>query len=217
VKYSAFVEVLGRLNVSLDCVKNLSCNPLMQTLGISNSEPRTDNRLKSLFWPAIHTGTDADDLGMQGYWICAIVALLTLIFSIFAGHPIAGFFVLLFYYLGGVGVREHSLYAAMLVFLMFLMETVAGPSIIKVFVCVVLLSNLRATWLASRWKPGSSEAEMPIRLNATWSDKFSDKLPEWLWPKVRLVYFVFAPSFLALVIMGLARMLIHSPAQTRHF
>ena len=190
----------------------------MQTLGISNSGPRTDNRLKSLFWPTIQTGTDADDLGMQGYWICAIVAILSFVFSIFAGHPIAGFLVLVFYYLGGVGVREHSLYAALLVFLMFVLDTVAAPSIPKAFVCVVLLSNLRATWLASRWKPGSDEAEMPIRLGATWGDKFADKLPDWLWPKVRLIYFVFAPAFLALALIGLGRMLTRVPAHySRHF
>jgi hypothetical protein len=206
------------VKVFLDWARDLGCNPPMQTLGISNSEPRTDNRLKSLFWPTIQTGTDADDLGMQGYWICAIVAILSFVVSILTGHPIAGFLVLVFYYIGGVGVREHSLYAALLVFLMFVLDTVAVPSIPKAFICVVLLSNLRATWLASRWKPGSSEAEMPIRLGATWGDKFADKLPEWLWPKVKLVYFVFAPAFLALVLIGLGRMLTHAPAHyPRHF
>jgi hypothetical protein len=66
--------------------------------------------------------------------------------------------------------------------------------------------------------PGSSEAEMPIRLGATWGDKFADKLPEWLWPRVRLVYFVFAPAFLALALIGLGRMLTRAPAHyPRHF
>jgi hypothetical protein len=76
----------------LDWAQHLGCNPPMQTLGILNSEPRTDSRLKSLFWPTIQTGTDADDLGMQGYWVCAIVAILSFVFSVFTGHPIAGLF-----------------------------------------------------------------------------------------------------------------------------
>jgi len=192
-------------------VQVLSCNPSMQTLGISNSEPRTDNRLKSLFWPAIQTGTDADDLGMQGYWICAIAAAIAFVTIVIIGHPILACIGALYYFLGGVGVREHSLYAALLVFLMFVLETVAGPGVLKILICVVLFSNLRATWIASRWKAGSPEAEMPMRLGTTWSDKFADKLPQWLWPKVRIIYFVFAPMLLALVLIGLTRILTHPP------
>ena len=206
------------VKVFLDWAQDVGCNPPMQTLGISNSEPRTDSRLKSLFWPTIETGTDADDLECRAIGFARLLRFFLLFFPSLPGHPIAGFLVLVFYYLGGVGVREHSLYAALLVFLMFLLETVAVPSIPKAFICVVLLSNFRATWLASRWKPGSSEAEMPIRLGATWGDKFADKLPEWLWPRVRLVYFVFAPAFLALALIGLGRMLTRAPAHyPRHF
>jgi hypothetical protein len=39
----------------------------MQTLGLSDSTPRTESRLKSLFWPTIQTGSDVDYLGAQGY------------------------------------------------------------------------------------------------------------------------------------------------------
>ncbi len=84
----------------------------MQTLGISDSGPRTESRLKSLFWPSVQSGSDVDYLGTQGYWVCAIVAVFSLILFVATGHPIAGSFVFLYYYLGGVGVREHSFYAA---------------------------------------------------------------------------------------------------------
>jgi hypothetical protein len=70
----------------------------VQTLDISNSTPRTENRLKTLFWPSIETGADVDYLGVQGYWVCSVVALLTFAMSVMTGHPISGAFVLLFYY-----------------------------------------------------------------------------------------------------------------------
>jgi hypothetical protein len=73
----------------------------MQTLGVSNSTPPSENRLKNLFWPTISTATDVDTLGTQGYWICAIVAVLALASSILAGQPISGVLLLLFYFLGG--------------------------------------------------------------------------------------------------------------------
>ena len=51
----------------------------MQTLGLSESTPRTDSRLKSLFWPSITSGADVDYLGAQGYWVCSAIAILTLV------------------------------------------------------------------------------------------------------------------------------------------
>src|SRR5215468_7035982 len=49
----------------------------METLGLSESSARSDGRLKSLFWPSIQNGTDVDYLGTQGYWVCMIVAALS--------------------------------------------------------------------------------------------------------------------------------------------
>jgi len=80
----------------------------MQTLGLSDSTPRTESRLKSLFWPSIQTGSDVDYLGAQGYWVCALVAVFSLVMTAVAGHAVVGVFVFLFYYLGGVGVRERA-------------------------------------------------------------------------------------------------------------
>lgn len=181
----------------------------MQTLGISNSTPKTENRLKNLFWPTIETATDVDTLGAQGYWVCAIIAAYVFIYLTIIGHPILGFFLLVFYYLSGVGVREHSRYAAAIVFVIFLADTLAQPGILKVFLTALLLSNLRATWIASRWKSEAGEAAMPIRLGNTWGDKFADKLPLWLWPKIRIPFYVFSGAFLLFIIVGLAMIRFH--------
>jgi hypothetical protein len=87
----------------------------MQTLGLTDSAPRTEGRLKSLFWPFIKTGDDVDYLGTQGFWVCTFVAILSFVVSAFSGHEIVGTMVLLVFFLGGVGVREHSRYAAAIV------------------------------------------------------------------------------------------------------
>jgi hypothetical protein len=181
----------------------------MQTLDLSGTAPKSENRLKSLFWPTIHTGTDVDYLGSQGYWICAIVAVLSWMGSAVTGHPIAGFFLLLYYYLGGVGVRQRSVFAAIVVFIMFFADTVFSPGIWKFFGCVLLLSNIRATFIASFWDPGVAGAEAPMRLDETWGDKFADKLPAWLWPKIHYGYYVFAILFLLLTMTGLAIVSLH--------
>lgn len=184
----------------------------MQTLGLSDPTQRTESRLKGLFWPSIQTGSDVDYLGAQGYWVCAIVAVFAFVLSLVTNHAIVGVIVLLFYYLGGVGVREHSLYAATVVLAAFVADTLVAPSIPKVLITPVLLSNLRATWIASHWKAESGEAALPPRLSATWGDKFVDTFPMWLWPKVRVLYYVLSALFLAFFALGLA-VLLHR----RHF
>jgi hypothetical protein len=183
----------------------------MQTLGLSSTTPKTENRLKALFWPSVHTGADVDYLGAQGYWVCALVAILSFISSIFIGHPISGLFVLIFYYLGGVGVREHSRYAAAVVLIMFVADSVLSMNsfVLRTLLTALLLSNLRATWIASRWKPASDEAILPPRLSDTWSDKFADQLPLWLWPKLRIPYYVFSAGFLFFLALGILMLLRH--------
>lgn len=114
----------------------------MQTLGLSDSTTRTESRLKSLFWPSIQTGDDVDYLGMQGFWICIMVAVLSFVLSAFTGHEIIGAVVLLFFFLGGVGVREHSRFAASVVLVLYVVDTIAsGPGALRLFIAAVLFSN----------------------------------------------------------------------------
>jgi hypothetical protein len=120
-------------------------------------------------------------------------------------QPITGVLVLLYYYLGGVGVRERSRFAATAVFLMFAVDLVLSPfSILRVLLTALLLSNLRATWIAALWRPESEEAALPPRLSTTWGDKFADRFPMWLWPKVRVFYYLYAVCLFVLVDVGLA-------------
>jgi hypothetical protein len=182
--------------------------PPMQTLGLSDSTTRTEGRLKSLFWPSIQTGDGVDYLGTQGFWVCTIVAVLSLVVSIFAGHEFIGTVVLLFCFLGGMGVREHSRFAAAIVLALYLVDTVAtGPNALRLGIAAVLFSNLRATWIAARWNPQSTEAAAPPHLQETWSDKFADTMPMWLWPKARYFFYVFSIGFLMLEAVGVMMIL----------
>jgi hypothetical protein len=174
----------------------------MQTLGLSESTPRTENRLKSLFWPDIKTGSDVDYIGAQGYWVCALVAFVSFAFTVLIS-PFIATLTLFLYYLGGVGVRERSRYAAVVVFALFVLDVVASPfSVLKILMTVLLLSNVRATWIAYHWRADSEDASLPPRFNDTWSDKFADTFPGWLWPKIRYPYYVFSAGLFGLVMIG---------------
>lgn len=186
----------------------------MQTLGLSDSTTRSESRLKSLFWPSIQSGADVDYLAVQGFWVCTIVGLMSFIFAgVLAGQPLIGFLVLLLFHLGGVGVREHNPYAAAIVLIYYMIDFLAsfillfatspGIGVVKVIVIALLLSNLRATWIASGWKPDSEEAALPPRLGETFFDKLADKWPAFIWPKVKWLYYIFSFGYLALTVAAM--------------
>lgn len=170
----------------------------MQTLGLSDSTPRTENRLKSLFWPTIRNDGDLDYLTEQGFWICAIVAAVTELVSFFTGHPLLTAFDAVFFFLAGVGVRMRSRAAAVLAFSVYLLGGVAiqeaggqGFGIVRIVFLALLLANIRGMWLSASWPKPETEA-VPVRLNETWRDKLSDQLPPVLWPKIRWLFYLLA-------------------------
>ena len=176
----------------------------MQTLGLSDSATRSESRLKSLFWPSIQSGADVDYLAVQGFWVSTIVGAWSLVFLTLAGQPFTGILVLLVFHLGGVGVREHNLLAAAITLGFYFVDSLgSGIGVVRVIIAALLLSNLRATWIADHWKPGSEEAALPPRLAETFSDKLSDRWPAFIWPKVRVAYYIFSLGFLALIVAGL--------------
>ncbi|HEY6251894.1 MAG TPA: hypothetical protein VI685_18195 [Candidatus Angelobacter sp.] len=187
---------------------------------MSDSTPGTDNRLKSLFWPSVNTASDVDYLGTQGYWVCTVVALLSFIFSLIFNQEPIGLLYLIFYYFGGVGVRERSRYAAMAVAIMYSIETLVvvlttdlrtlniylgARLVIHILLAALLLANVRATWIASNWNSASEEAAAPPRLNETWSDKFADQLPMWLWPRIKIFYDIYSVGFIMGVVFWIFR------------
>jgi len=194
----------------------------MQTLGVSDSLPPSESRLKSLFWPSIRSGSDVDYLGIQGYWVCTLVGVMTLagcLFSLVSAGSFAQTFVLLLlsglFYIGGIGVREGSRPAAAIVFVVYALDMgtflftspVSVALLIKLAITAVLFSNLRATWIAARWVPGTEEAALPPRRSETFSDKFVDQWPRWIWPKIRILYYVFSALMSFIMFLGYGALL----------
>jgi hypothetical protein len=185
----------------------------MQTLGLSDSTVRTESRLKSLFWPSIQSGADVDYLAVQGFWVCTIVGLVSFAFLVLSGQWISGLLVLLLFHFGGVGVREHNPFAAAITLIYYLIDFFAsvvflflnspGIGVVRIIIIALLFSNLRATWIAGNWKPDSDEAALPPRMGETLFDKLVDKWPAVIWPKVKIVYYLYSFVYLALVVAGL--------------
>jgi len=144
-----------------------------------------------------------DYIGAQGYWVCTVVAFASFAFTMLVS-PLIATLTLFLYYFGGVGVRQRSRYAAVVVFSLFVLDVVVSPfSVLKILMTVLLLSNVRATWIAHHWQPDAENASLPPRFNDTWSDKFADTFPEWMWPKIRYAYYAFSAIVLGFAVLGM--------------
>ena len=183
----------------------------MQTLGLSGESRRSDGRLKSIFWPAVENAWDVNYLGEQGFWLLIAVAVIELGVSALAGSAImliAGVVTFFVYVTGAMGVREANWPAAAMVFSVFfasILGTLAMgrlPGILTVIIAGVLLSNVRAAFLASEWKPVDENVDRPIRFSETFADKLSDQLPARLWPVIQIPFFTLASILLLLELLG---------------
>jgi hypothetical protein len=179
----------------------------MQTLGLSGESKRSDGRLKSIFWPTVENAWDVDYLGRQGFWICLIVAGFQLAVALFSGNAVmivAGVASALVFLIGGMGVREASWPAAALVFsiyfanLLFTLANRQFPGILAIVAACILLSNVRAAFLASEWRPAAEDEDKPMRFGDTLGDKLADQLPAKAWPVLQIPFFGLASLLLLL-------------------
>ena len=184
----------------------------MQTLGLSDSTPRTESRWRALFWPTIRNIGDYDYVTRQGFWICSIVAALTIAIGAFTGALFYCLFEGLFYFLAGVGVRERSRVAAVTAFSAYLLSALVlqrytgnGFGIIRIIFLALLFANIRGNWISAHWAKDSQDDFVPVRLDQTLGDKFAGQLPAILWPRTRFLFYVLAGVEIALLLFALFR------------
>ena len=191
--------------------------PLMSTLGLSGPPSSNDSLLKRLFWPSIGDAADADMLGQQGFWICLIVSLLTIITTSLQGHWLLGLYSGVFFFIGGIGIREHDVIAAIAVTVIYWMNIVDAilirqfPGFLVFIAGAVLTANIRGCIVASQSARIDDPDAMPTRFNETWRDKIVDQLPARIWPRIRIAFYVLAAMTLLLVTAGSVAILIKEP------
>lgn len=181
----------------------------MQTLGLSDSTPRTESRWRALFWPTIRNEGDFDYITTQGFWICFIVGVVTIIVTAISGSLFMGLFEGVFFILAGVGVRQRSRVASVAAFSSYLLSALVlqryggGFGIVRIIFLALLFANIRGNWLSARWATEQNWGGSSARLNQTLGDKLADQLPTWVWPKVRIVFYVIAGIEIGLLLLSL--------------
>jgi hypothetical protein len=189
----------------------------MGYLGLDETPVKDDNIFQRLFWPSDNP-SDTDALGVQGFWICIIVAVLSTIALILSGNWLLACIVFAFFALGGIGVREHSVPAAVLMAVAYLGGQIGNlllglpPGALGVIATLMLFTNIRATRIASRWARLGDQSAMPERRSETFLDRFVDQMPAKIWPSMRIPFFCIAGIYLIILTLGtaiLARRVAH--------
>jgi hypothetical protein len=189
----------------------------MQTLGLSGDVKHSDGWLKSIFWPTVENAWDVDYLGRQGFWICFWMAVFQLVVAAISGNPFLlafGVVEALVFLIGGMGVREASWPAAAFVFSIFFINQLGDlaqghlPGALSIIGAAILLSNLRATFLASEWRPAAEGEDRPTRFNESFRDKLADQFPAKAWPLLQIPFFGLASILMLLTLLGLGVLLM---------
>lgn len=189
----------------------------METLGLSGPPAPRDSFFRRIFWPSADSA-DADSLAQQGFWICLIVAIASGIIAALQGHFIIGIVFGIFYFLCGVGVREHDVPSAIAVAAVYLINIGGGivitktpPGLLTLFIAFILIANIRGCTIASKWLKAGDPDLIPTRLNETWQDKLVDQMPARVWPRIRIAFYFLSVVVILLTVAGVAITLAHPP------
>jgi len=126
----------------------------MQTLGLSDSTPKTSSRLRDLFWPDLSVDTSAESACETASYACFAVAAISTLFLIWASLLVlvdAALFVLI-----GFGLRKKWRTAAIAGFLLYLLEVIGtisqghAPGILTILILVILFNSIRASFAYRR-------------------------------------------------------------------
>ena len=202
----------------------------------AEAERRQHFLLKQLvfFWPLVSNADDADRVEHLNYWLCISYAgwnlfsgLLTLF--VYRTTPpglipiVIVVSIVVFYFLGGNGVRQNSVAAAwgMAIYtsvpvLQRLLEHDFNASIFLFFLGSLVV--LRGTVLTARWRRAEAATPNPLRLadllpfqfSTGFSRSMSDRWPPVLWHRLRWLFWlagailVAEPIFLAVLLLRTA-------------
>ena len=112
--------------------------------------------LHRIVWPD-DVPRQSGDLGKYGFWLCVAVAAWAMVTWSGEREYSTAALTCLFYVVGGVGVRQHSVAAAAILLGWHVLgqasDILLGRhlGVLPTAVTILLAANLRSTWIAAKW------------------------------------------------------------------
>ena len=173
----------------------------MQTLGLSDSTPKTSSRIKELFWPKIDDEVAAVTAARNAMYASFLIAAGTAL-AVFAVPQNYGIWIdVALYVMVGIGVRQLSRTAALTGFILYGLSwllvpgsMLSGAIVIRLILTALLLNGVRAASYAHLvHKEHAIEGVANPALDTTGLSRASvavENLPSRLWPILKGPFFV---------------------------
>lgn len=126
----------------------------MQTLGLSDSTPKTSSRLRELFCPDLSAEPSAESACDGGAWACFAIAGITTVFGLLNSLWVLIDAVL--FLLIGFGLRKKNRAAAVAGFVLYGLETIGAitggrpPGVLTILILAILFNSVRASFAYER-------------------------------------------------------------------
>lgn len=135
----------------------------MQTLGLSDSTPKSEGRLRALLWPTIGSDVAAATVGQNAMYACVGVGAVTIALVLLRITPVSGLLDAALFLMLGIGVRQFSIAASILALLLYVANVVMsiahgviGPGgVVAVIITSLFISSVRAASFMRRQKGAS--------------------------------------------------------------
>ncbi len=188
----------------------------METLGLSSAKSQEDGLFRRLVWPTITNQYDVDLIGRRGFWLALAVGIVSCIGVSVQGNWLIGLLVLVVFVLGAAGIRERSVAASALILAIYALGIVGswgmallgygntGNPFVGIVLLMLLCANLRATILSQRWLALGVDSEFPEREDGAAMNAVVNRFPRTCWPWGRYIFFVLAPIYILLTLVGFA-------------
>jgi hypothetical protein len=190
----------------------------MQTFDLSSTQQPAEGIFRRLLWPRVANQQDVDRVGQQGFWVCVAVAAAWTVGAFFTAHVGLGLLIGVTYFLGALGLRKHSISAAVLMFLCLFLDRAAslealwlgvpggGNPRVGLVAIVLLLLNIRATILSRQWQARKASAEKGERTERPAMplvDRLVNQIPGALWPRTRYIFYPLATIIVMTSLMAM--------------
>ena len=132
----------------------------MQTLGLSDSTPKSEGRLRALLWPTIVSDVAASTVGQNALYACVGVGALTIILVVLRIAPVDSLLDAALFLMLGIGVRQFSMAASILALLLYVTNVamsiahgvIGAGGVVAVIITSLFISSVRAALFMRRHK-----------------------------------------------------------------
>ncbi len=126
----------------------------METLGLSDSTPKPEGRLRALFWPRIESDVAADTAAQNAMYAALGIAALTTIGALVRLVPLASLLDAALFVVLALGIRQFSMTASILATVLYAAEfilsilrgMIGSGVVIAVIATGLFIAGIRAAW-----------------------------------------------------------------------